>query len=452
MARRDDAPPAGPAEPRAALRRPGLFVLDHFTALVAVVALCGYVAVYALGLAWPPIRSDGLSYHVYLPSWFIFHDPSLEALARDCCGGRFPPFSGLFRWADTGRWMDPHPMGVAILASPFFLVAHVLTLWSNLSPDGFSLYYQLLTAASGVFYLALGISFLKKVLVRRFSPGVTLATLVTITWGTNLFHYGTYDSYFSHVFSFSLFSALLWITPRWLETPSPRRSLALGGVAALIVLVRHANVLLLLFPALHGITGGASFRARLSFLGAHWKMVLVVCAAAGLLLSPQLAFYRHATGHWLPNPYGSLGSFHFGAPRIVDVLASPEKGLFFWSPVLVLGLIGFFRLPALMPDVVLPLAIVLPLHAYVVSSWSDWQFGGSYGHRGFTDVLPLFALGMAAFFSRVRGTRMAAVVKVAVPLAVALSVAQMVQYWLRIIPPSDTTWSLYRSIFLRFIR
>lgn len=427
-------------------------LLGHFTAFVAVTASCAYVAVYAFGLAWPPIRSDGFSYHVYLPAWFIFHDPTLEALARDCCGGSFPQFSGLFRWAETGSWMNPHPMGVAILAAPFFLAAHVLTLWSNLSPDGFSLYYQLLTAASGVFYLALGISFLRRVIARRFAAGVTLATLVTLTWGTNLFHYGTYDSFFSHVFSFCLLSALLWVTPQWLEEPNLRSSFILGVVAALIFLVRHANALFLILPALYGLTDVPSCRARLSFLRVRWKAVLVACGIATLLVLPQLAFYRHASGHWLVNPYGALGSFHFGAPRILDVLASPEKGLFFWSPVLLLGLIGFLRLPAFMPEVVLPSAIILSGELYLISSWSDWQLGGSYGHRGFTDVLPLFALGLAAFFASVRGTRVAGFVKVAVTLALALSLVQMLQYWLRIIGPSDTTWTTYRSIFLRFSR
>ncbi len=43
---------------------------------------------------------------------------------------------------DTARWVNAHPIGVAILQAPFFLVGHALTRWTNLSPDGFTLYYQ----------------------------------------------------------------------------------------------------------------------------------------------------------------------------------------------------------------------------------------------------------------------------------------------------------------------
>ena len=427
-------------------------LLDRFVPFVAVTALFAYVTVYAWGMAWPPIRSDGFSYHVYLPSWFIYHDPTLEALSRDCCGGTFPQFSGIYRWPGTGRWMNPHPMGVAVLSMPFFLVGHALTRWSNLSPDGFSLYYQLVTAAAGVFYLALGLWFLRGLLRRRFSPGVTLATLVAITWGTNLFHYGTFDSSFSHVFSFCLFVATLFVTPLWLESPTLGRSVAVGTVAGLVVLTRHSNAVLLAFAALYGITGVSELRGRVAFLRAHWHKALLVGATAGLLVLPQLVMYRLATGQWIASPYGSLGWFDFGSPRILQVLFSPQKGLLFWSPVLVFSVAGFAFLPRAMPEIVLPLAIVLPLDLYLIASWPDWQFGGSYGHRAFTDILPVFAVGMAAFFSRVRGTRLAVAVGIVVTLAVALSIAQMLQYWLGIIPFSDTTWDLYRSIFLRFNR
>ena len=80
-----------------------------------------------------PIRSDGYSYYVYLPAWFIYGDSSLSAVARDCCGGEFPAFTAIIRWPGTRRWVNAHPIGVAVLQAPFFLVAHALTKWSNLS-------------------------------------------------------------------------------------------------------------------------------------------------------------------------------------------------------------------------------------------------------------------------------------------------------------------------------
>ena len=82
------------------------------------------------------------------------------------------------------------------------------------------------------------------------------------------------------------------------------------------------------------------------------------------------------------------------------------------------------------------------------------RLGGSYGHRGFTDGLALVSVFMAAFFEwtgerrhRVLAT---SAVTVIASLAVLLSVAQMIQYWMGILPIENTTWEQYRALFLRF--
>jgi hypothetical protein len=134
--------------------------------------------VYAGGRAGNPIRSDGFSYYVYLPSWFLFHDTTLSAVARDCCGGVFPAYTAIIRWPGTRRWVNAHPIGVAIMQTPMFGVAHALTRWTNLSPDGFSLYYQHAAGLSGLLWIVAGLVVLRRVLRRHFSDTVTAATLL----------------------------------------------------------------------------------------------------------------------------------------------------------------------------------------------------------------------------------------------------------------------------------
>ena len=131
----------------------------------AALCLAGYVWIYATGVADLPIRSDGFSYYVYLPSWFLFGDTSLAAAARDCCGGEFPEFTAIIRWPETRRWVNAHPIGVAIMQSPLFAIAHLLTRWTNLSPDGFSLYYQHAVGLAGLGWIVAGLAVLRRVLL-----------------------------------------------------------------------------------------------------------------------------------------------------------------------------------------------------------------------------------------------------------------------------------------------
>ena len=91
------------------------------------------------------------------------------------------------------------------------------------------------------------------------------------------------------------------------------------------------------------------------------------------------------------------------------------------------------------------------VNTYVIASWWDWQFGGSDGHRGYVDALPLFAIGLAAFFRwAARRPILLAAVSAFTVIAISLSIFQMAQYWAGIIPFSDMTWEHYREVFLEW--
>jgi hypothetical protein len=212
-----------------------------------------------------------------------------------------------------------------------------------------------------------------------------------------------------------------------------------GLIAGLIVLVRHTNVLLLICfaPALRRDARRAA----------------ILCGVGFLAIAPQLAIYYQATGRPIVSSYGDLG-FNFASPRIAGVLFSTQKGLFFWSPLLLLACAGFAMLARSRDSArrfVLPAIVFLAADSYLIASWWDWQFGGSFGHRGFVDALPLFAVGLAAFYRwAFAAPARRHVVTVLVVSAIALNLFQMAQYWNRLLPFSDTTWDQYRAVFLRW--
>jgi hypothetical protein len=328
-----------------------------------------------------------------------------------------------------------------------------LTRWTNLSPDGFTLYYQHAAGLSGLLWVVAGLGVLGRTLRRHFSDGVTAATLVTILLGTNLYHYATFDSSYSHPYSFFLFAAFLELTERWYERPRKGVSVLLGIVAGLIILTRHTNALFLIFFPLYAVTNLPTLRARLTLLSRERWLVAAMIAAAAVIVSPQLAIYHQATGRLLVSSYGELG-FNFASPRIVQVLFSVQKGLFFWSPVLLTSGVGFIWLARSQNSArtfVAPAILFLLADTCVIASWWDWQFGASFGHRGFVDTLPVFAIGVAGCFSAVAGhQRFRRPVAVVVVLVIALNLFQMLQYWNHVLPFSDTTWDQYRQLFLRW--
>lgn len=425
--------------------------LRHFVAVAGLLAVVAYASIYTFHLADVPIRSDGYSYYVYLPSWFLHHDATLGSIADDVYGGTFPEFTGIRRWPETGRWVNVHPIGVAIQMVPFFTAAHLLTRWSNLPPDGFSLYYQYAAGLAGLCAMLAGLAVLRALLSRHFSDRIVLATLVTITWGTNVFHHGVYDATFSHAFSFFLVAALVALTERWWQVPTRLTSICLAVVAALIVLTRHANAIFLVVVPLYGATALLELHRNVAVLIDRRWVVAGMIAVGAVCLLPQLAIYKWATGHWIVSTYDQFGAFSFFAPHLWDVLFGVTKGLFFWSPVLLLSVAGVIVSRGWPRQVCTAAMLIFAVVTWLIASWWDWQFGGSYGHRGFTDGLALAAIFLAGFFEwSAARPRLLALVRAATAVAVLVSVAQMIQYWLRIIPFADTTWAQYRELFLRF--
>lgn len=411
--------------------------------LAGVAALAAYAWIYGTGIVDLPIRSDGFSYYVYVPSWLLFGDTTLAAIARDCCGGEFPEYTAIIRWPGTRRWVNAHPIGVALMQAPVFPLAHGLTRWTNLTPDGFSLYYQHAAGLTGLAWVIAGLAILRRFLLEYFTDAVVAATLVTLVFGTNLFHYATFDSSYSHPYSFALFAAFLYLIAQWTRHASMRTSILLGLVAGLIVLTRHTNALFAVALSLH-----LAWRVR-----DRSREVLTALGTAALVILPQLLIYYQATGRPIVSSYGSLG-FNWSSPQVFGVLFGVQKGLFFWSPLLLLGVAGFVLLwrsqngaRVFVPGAMLFLAV----NTYLIASWWDWQFGGSFGHRGFVDALPLFAVGLAATYTWASPSahRRHTLALLVAPL-VALSCFQMVQYWYGIIPFQDTSWQLYREVFLQW--
>src|SRR5262249_13575801 len=181
----------------------------------------------------------------------------------------------------------------------------------------------------------------------------------------------------------------------------------------------------------------------------RFRTLLAVVALAVFCVTPQLVIYKLATGSWLVSPYGQLGRFDLTAPHLWSVLFGVTKGLFFWSPVLLLAALGVVFDHPLGGRLRAAALLTFTVLAYLIASWSDWQFGASFGHRGFTDGLAIAAVFLAVFFDRVQGSRRLLVpVTILATTLTALSSAQMFQYWMGILPNADTTWSQYQALFL----
>jgi hypothetical protein len=98
------------------------------------------------------------------------------------------------------------------------------------------------------------------------------------------------------------------------------------------------------------------------------------------------------------------------APHFFDVLFSPQHGLFFWTPLALLGLSGLVwmtvRRAGRLPDsrwVGGLLLMMFGLQIYVSGSVESWTVAGSFGQRRFVATTPLLAVGLAVLIEQASG-------------------------------------------------
>jgi hypothetical protein len=111
------------------------------------------------------INGDGKGYYAYLPATFIYHDQPFNFIQKT--EKKYYPESTRcdFRVNVKGKLVNKYFIGTALLWSPFFLLAHLLSHVLDLPLDGYVPLYQYSILIAAVFYLWLGLFYLRKLLV-----------------------------------------------------------------------------------------------------------------------------------------------------------------------------------------------------------------------------------------------------------------------------------------------
>ena len=372
-------------------------------ASIAVIYLSGY---FLLG-RWQTAfyYGDTNGYYLHVVSFFVHDDVgdygrsigSLQEVNPDSPDPREDIYG--IRLTEKGRRYIKYTLGVAVMETPFFLLAHA---YAVLSPhheaNGWTKPYTMIVGLSTLFYLLIGLYLLLGVLERYFRPQAAILTVLAIALATNLFFHGTYVT-MAHGFLFFDYCLLIWLSEKFYQSPNRWRALAIGAVVGLIALTRVPEVISALIPLLWGVNSWAKLKERLQFfLGQRYDLLLV--AAAGLLavFSLQLNYWHFVSGQLVFNPYDGEG-FNFLKPKIHKGWFDFANGWLIYTPIMALSLIGLLLLRRYAPGRLLPIALFVFLHAYIHYSYYAWTYFPGLGSRPMVETYPLLAFGLAACFA-----------------------------------------------------
>ena len=203
---------------------------------------------------------------------------------------------------------------------------------------------------------------------------------------------------FSHAcsaFGVALFIySWLRVRDRW----SARGMIALGAAAALMTMIREQDAFFTLAVALDFLL--MQFGMGRSALGIRRTATAVLAAAAAfaLVFFPQAVSYLVLNGH--VGPHASVGrKMNWAAPHALQVLFSPGHGLFVWTPLAALALLGLL-VAASNRKVVLLLLLMAALQVYVGGSVESWTLAGAFGQRRLVALTAILVIGLAALLQR----------------------------------------------------
>ncbi len=340
------------------------------------------------------IWADRAGVYIYLPATLYYHWDLKK------CPQKMDEKTGFgFRYDTINqKIITKNTYGVSLLVSPFFIGLHFITKVFHIPQDwAFAPVYHRMADVAAVFYLALGLFFLRRFLSGYFSDQASFLTVFLMFAGTGLFYYATGSTLMPPVYAFFLSSAFLFFLRKFFAAPPKYLYFLILSLAlALEILISPAAVLLIAVMFFLDVSNRNQLkeRAALMFRPLYFPVFLLILF---IFFIPQLAYWKYSSGTYFPYDPASPWFTNLLWPRLPELWFSPLNGLFVYAPLMLFslgGMIMMIRKKAINGWLCLSVFVVL---SYFLASWWCWYYGCSFGQPSFVGFLPLLGIPLAFF-------------------------------------------------------
>lgn len=299
---------------------------------------------------------------------------------------------------DTGHRRTPYPVGPGLLWTPFFVAADGLAaglraVGLEFNPTGYGRLH-LNSVALGSFAYGFGALFLIQSFLRLHFGDRLAGGTVLLLWGASFFPWYIMENPLtSHPASVFLIAAFFLLRQRN-ALASSLGAMVLGLTLGLGMSVRWQNGVFLLLPAVDLL--GSWSRGQTLLALARRAALLAAGVIVGAL--PQMLAWKAIFGVYLLSaPPQGADYVRLDRPYLLNTLFSSRHGLLSWTPIFWLCVAGLVLLTRRNPRRYGLLWAPVLIVTYVNACSGDWWGGGAYSGRRFDSLLPLAALGLAAF-------------------------------------------------------
>ncbi len=391
------------------------------------------------------LASDGPGYYAYLPAVVVYHDLSFGFFDKIPSINNNANLKYDYRRKIEGHTVNKYFAGVAFVQLPFYLTGHLVTILTRGAVNGYSRWYLVFFHIGALFYGLLGLFLFWKILKLYGIPDKLSAFLVlSLLFGTNLYHYTVNEPAMSHIFSFSFVNLFVLQALLFFKKGDKKYFLLAMLSLGIVTLIRPINAMVVLsIPFLSG--SWLVFKNRMAYL---FRSPMILTSGILFYLAivfVQLLVYKIETGNFIVYAYGGE-KLNLLKPHLIDFLFSYRKGFFVYTPVAFLALFGSASLWKTDRFTFITWAGFLFLVIYVLSSWWMWFYGGSFSSRVMVEYLTFFFIPLAWWLSQTKYVKQ---LKILIIVLILVNMIQTYQYQYGYIHWSAMNKERYWNNFLR---
>ncbi len=291
---------------------------------------------------------------------------------------------------DRGNYSTDYPFGNTIFWLPALTISKVIntqdTYYTAFNGHSLNDGLAILITSTIVLFFTLVLTF--KILRKLgFSSRNSFLSLTLVYISMYAFSYLYYYSSYAHINELFSFTLLIYLFLKTAEVGSSRNFILFGFTISLLTVTRPVDIVAVIPFAIYLIYKHKFKAVRNIVIG-------------GIPLGVLFLYYNYvsfgspfAMGHNAAQL--SLSNFN-----IVHFLFSDIRGLFIWSPLLILGMIKLIHLGFTDKQLIYRLVLVsFLLLLGIYNFWPNWWGGDSLGQRFVIIAAPIFALVLAKLFS-----------------------------------------------------
>ncbi|MDD1728688.1 MAG: glycosyltransferase family 39 protein [Methanospirillum sp.] len=288
-----------------------------------------------------------------------------------------------------------YPIVTPILVTPLYVVSYIfmkmMHIPLDMSNSSCFLIVYIMEKIAASFITAAAITVFYAGMKEVIRKNIALITALILAFGTSMWSINS-QALWQHGMIALLFSIGFYLIIRNERQTDSRIFILLGICSGLLVFTRPADAFLVLPAFVY-----AALKRREDFV--------TYCVSAGIATFPIVIYNESVAGNLFGGYSNLLSEFSFGLPTLVHMaglLISPNRGLFVFTPIAILALLGIFQIRSTIKNLTLQrvfisCGIAFILEILVYSAFDCWWAGTTYGPRFLAGSLPLIFILVGIF-------------------------------------------------------